>query len=81
MFVPLVASAKPADKATEDALKDAVKLEEKEAKQGVERTRPEVKVPMASIIGMRKSNKTAMGCVVSAGLQIDVDDGSVSLMG
>lgn len=78
MFVPLIASAKPADKATEDALKDAVKSEEKEEKQGPAKVRPEVQVPMASIVGMRKSNKTAMGCVVSAGLQIDVDDGSVS---
>lgn len=78
MFVPLIASAKPADEATEEALKDAVKSEEKEVKQGGAKTRPEVQIPMASIVGMRKSNKTAMGCVVSTGLQIDVDDGSVS---
>lgn len=78
MFVPLIASAKPADEATEEALKVAGKSEQKEVKQGGAKTRPEVQIPMASIVGMRKSNKTAMGCVVSTGLQIDVDDGSVS---
>lgn len=80
MFVPLIASGKVADKATEAALQDSVKLEEKEEKKDVaEKKKPEVQVPMSSIVGMRKSNKTAMGCVVSAGLQIDVDDGSVSV--
>ena len=79
MFVPLIANGKVADKVTEDALQDSVRLEEKEEKKGApEKRRPEVQVPMSSIVGMRKSNKTAMGCIVSAGLQIDVDDGSVS---
>lgn len=85
MFVPLIASSKVADKvtdkATEDALQESVKLEAGEEKKEAvpEKRRPEIQVPMSSIVGMRKSNKTALGCVVSAGLQIDVDDGTVSL--
>lgn len=79
MFVPLIASGKVSDKVAEDALQDLVRLEEKEEKKGIpEKRKPEVQVPMSSIVGMRKSNKTAMGCIVSAGLQVDVDDGSVS---
>jgi hypothetical protein len=83
MFVPLIASSKVADKvtdkATEDALQESVKLEAAEEKKAApEKRKPEIQVPMSSIVGMRKSNKTAMGCVVSAGLQIDVDDGTVS---
>jgi hypothetical protein len=84
MFVPLIASSKVADKvtdkATEDALQESVKLEAAEEKKTApEKRKPEIQVPMSSIVGMRKSNKTAMGCVVSAGLQIDVDDGTVSI--
>ena len=79
MFVPLISSGKVADKATEDVLQDSVRQENTAEKEGAtENRRPEVQVPMSSIVGMRKSNKTAMGCIVSAGLQIDVDDGSVS---
>lgn len=58
---------------------DSTHEEVQEGKKVLGRQKPEVQVPMSAIVGMRKSNKTAMGVVVSAGLQIDVEDGSVSV--
>jgi hypothetical protein len=84
MFVPMIGSA--ASTTTETATQATITAEDSTQQADQETTKPpptekqkpEVQVPMSTIVGMRKSNKTAMGVIVSAGLQIDVQDGSVS---